>query len=457
MLARVPIRVRLTLAFTLAMAAVLAAMFAFVFVRVDHALTGSVDRALRVQADELGQHANVGGPLFDPDTSGASSLAQLIGPNGALLASSRRSVPALLHHSDIRQVLAGTTIHRDTKLPELDHEWRLLAFPVHADGQSVVGLVASSLESRDETRDHLAGELLIVGPLGLLLAGIGGYVLAAAALRPVEEMRRRATAISGSTLGERLPVPAARDEISQLATTLNATFDRLDAALERERRFVADASHELRTPLALMRTELELALRRERPPEELLAALRSAAEETERLTALAEDLLLIARSDAGELPERRAHVAIAHVIERVVGRYERKAAEPGRELEVSCEDGLEATADPLQLERALANLVENALLHGAGRVRIHARADGDSVRLSVTDEGKGMPELFLPRAFERFSRADEARGRGGTGLGLAIVELIARSHGGTTGAENRPGSGLSVWFTVPRARPAATA
>ena len=143
---------------------------------------------------------------------------------------------------------------------------------------------------------------MVAGPLALLLAAVAGYGLAAAALRPVEAMRARAEEISASTPGARLPEPPARDEISRLAETLNEMLSRLEASIEHERRFVADASHELRTPLALLKAELDLALRRKRTHAELEQALRSASEETDRLTLLAEDLLLIARSDAGELP-----------------------------------------------------------------------------------------------------------------------------------------------------------
>ena len=456
-LGRLPIRVRLTMAFTVAMALVLAAMAFFVFLRVDRALTTSVDRALQIQAEEVAHGAHPDRPLLDPDTAGASSVAQLIGADGTVLTSSRPSLDALLRKADVTRVLGGATIRRDTKLAGLDHEWRLLAFPVETDGTAVVGIVAASLESRDETRDRLAKELLIVVPLALAIAALGGYLLAAAALRPVEDMRRRAGEISGSTPGERLPVPPARDEISRLATTLNATLDRLDGALTRERRFVADASHELRTPLALMRTELELALRHERSPEELVAAIRSASDETDRLAQLAEDLLLIARSDAGELPLRRTRVRVADVIDGVVQRHSRQAADAGRELEVDVDPILEADADPLRLEQALGNLVDNALRHGAGGVTIEARADGDLVRLCVADSGPGIPVSFMPQAFERFSRADEARGRGGAGLGLAIVDLIARSHGGHSGATSRREGGASVWFTVPRTAPSEPA
>lgn len=454
-LGRLPIRARLAMAFSVAMALVLAAMAFFVFLRVDRALTSSVDRALQVQAEEVAHGAHPDRPLPDPDTAGASSVAQLIGADGLVRTSSRPSLAPLLGKADVTRVLAGTTIRRDTTLVGLDHEWRLLAFPVETEGTAVVGIVAASLESRNETRDRLAKELLIVVPLALAIAALGGYLLAAAALRPVEDMRRRAGEISGSTPGERLPVPPARDEISRLATTLNATLDRLDGALTRERRFVADASHELRTPLALMRTELELALRHKRSPEELVAAISSASDETDRLAQLAEDLLLIARSDAGELPLRRTRVRVADVADGVVQRHGRQAADAGRKLEVDVDPTLEADADPLRLEQALGNLVDNALRHGAGTVVMRAqRADG-MVRLSVADSGPGIPEAFVDRAFERFSRADEARGRGGSGLGLAIVDLVATSHGGASGIANRPAGGAEVWLTVPAAGPLA--
>ena len=249
----------------------------------------------------------------------------------------------------------------------------------------------------------------------------------------------------------RLPVPVARDEISRLATTLNATLDRLDGALARERRFVADARHELRTPLALMRTELELAVRRKRSPAELEAAIRSASEETDRLARLAEDLLLIARSDAGELPLRREQVHVADIMAGVIQRHGRQAADAGRGLELMCDSALSAHADPLRLEQALSNLVDNAIRHGGGPIVIRGRPEEAMVKLSVEDRGPGFPEAFLARAFERFSRADEARGRGGSGLGLAIVDLIARSHGGAAGIANREGGGVEIWLTVPRA------
>jgi signal transduction histidine kinase len=226
---------------------------------------------------------------------------------------------------------------------------------------------------------------------------------------------------------------------------------RLEAAFEHERRFVANASHELRTPLAMLRTELELALRRPRSHDELEAALRSAAQETNRLSQLAEDLLLIARADQGGLPIRTERIAAEELLATVAERFTRPARERGQQVEVRPARAF-IHADPLRVEQALANLVENALTHGGGAIDLFAVERDDIVELHVTDAGPGFPDGFLDRAFDRFSRADEARSAGGSGLGLSIVALIAQAHGGSAGASNRPAGGADVWLALPRAR-----
>ncbi len=177
-----------------------------------------------------------------------------------------------------------------------------------------------------------------------------------------------------------LPVPRARDEISRLAVTLNDMLARLHAAFEHERRFVADASHELRTPLALLRTELELALRRPRSPQELESAIRSAAEETERLSGLAEDLLTIARADQGSLPLRRRPTDTSELLTGVAGRYRRRAAELRRTVRANADNAFVIDLDDTRIEQALANLVENALLYGAGDVELFAARNNGDVR-----------------------------------------------------------------------------
>ena len=216
---------------------------------------------------------------------------------------------------------------------------------------------------------------LVVGPLALLVATYAGYRLAGAALRPVESMRREAAEISSATSGKRLPLPATTDEIHRLGETLNEMLERLDAGLQRERRFVGDASHELRTPLALLRTQLELALRRPRTPEELEQAIRSATEEVERLIRLAEALLVLDRS--GEAALRPAELAARDVLDAVARRFATRAAEIERAIEVH--GGGTFRGDRDRLEQALGCLVDNALTHGAGVVRLEAAREGDSL------------------------------------------------------------------------------
>ena len=442
-MSRLPIRLRLTLTFALVMAVVLAATGGFVYVRVGDALLTSVDQTLRSQATEAATHAHDEHGLVDPDASGGTTLAQLLDGSGTVARTTLAGLTPLLSPTDAARVAAGGTVWRSITLQKPSGHWRVLA--VRADGGGVVA-VARSLQPRAETLHRLLHELTIAFPLALLLAAFAGYALAAGALRPVEAMRRRAAAVTATRPG-RLPVPRARDEVSRLALTLNDMLGRLQAAFQHERRFVSDASHELRTPLALLRAELELALRRPRTAEELELALRSAAEETERLSRLAEDLLLIARADQGALPIRREHVAALDVLTTVAARFAVRAHTHGRTVHVEDTEAM-LDADPLRVEQALGNLVDNALAHGV--VVVLSAHEGDGVvELHVTDDGPGFPDDFVERAFDRFSRADDARSRGGSGLGLSIVALIAGAHGCDAGVSNRPTGGADAWFAVP--------
>jgi two-component system, OmpR family, sensor kinase len=450
------LRLKLTLAFALVMAAVLAAMGLFVYLRVGGALVASVDQNLRAQATETESHlVEEDRLLIDPDTAGGPMLGEVLDPNGRVRRSTPAGLPPLLDATLAARVSAGSTLSRTTDLPGRRHDWRLFAVRVGVGHPAPVLVLAGSLAARRDALHRLLGELLVAGPVALLLSSLAGYALAAGALRPVESIRRRAAAISASTPGRRLPVPAGRDEIARLAATLNEMLARLEAAfeheraaIEHERRFIADASHELRTPLALLQTELDVALRRPRSRSQLEAALRSAAEETERLSRLAADLLLIARSDQGQLPIRRRPVSSTSLLQAVTDRFAAAAARQGRSITVSDDERPLVDVDPTYLEQALGNLVDNALNHGSGAIELSVRRQDGLVELHVGDEGTGLPAPFLPRAFDRFSRADESRSGGGTGLGLSIVELIARAHGGAVGAANRPAGGADVWIAV---------
>ncbi len=300
MLDNVPIRVRVAGAFAVAMALVLVTTGWLLYNRVSSSLLTELDNQLEVRAHDLTDV--VKDPEDSLEQSGASKVEtwRELRPAGrcAGQCGRRQSVAcqATSAHSGRAEACqqSGPIFVVRGALPRLDEPSRVLATHVEQNGKPMVLIVGSTLGNRAETLADLRDELLIAGPIALVLATVAGYFLAGLSLRPVDRMRSRAASISADTPGERLPVPATRDEVQRLGETLNAMLDRLESALERERGFVADAGHELRTPLALLRTELELALRHAESPEELRTAVRGSFQEVDRLAQLAEDLLLIA-------------------------------------------------------------------------------------------------------------------------------------------------------------------
>ncbi|MDX3224447.1 HAMP domain-containing sensor histidine kinase [Streptomyces sp. ME19-01-6] len=288
-----------------------------------------------------------------------------------------------------------------------------------------------------------AGLVLFVAALTWLLVG--------RALRPVAAIREEFTEITERDLHRRVPVPKARDEISRLARTMNATLDRLHQAMTRQRQFVADASHELRSPIAAVRTQLELALARPSRTDWPTAA-HKALQDTERLQAVASDLLLLARLDAQEAPPRSPVDLAALAAEEV-------RLHPGTVVacaDASGEDAGQAAAavvhgSRVQLSRLLTNLTDNARRHARTTVSIGVAVRDGRVELSVDDDGPGIPEPDRERVFERFTRLDDARARqdGGTGLGLAIAKDIAHAHGGTLTLHTSPRGGARVLLRLP--------
>jgi len=445
--ARLPLRIRLTLVFTSVMALVLAAGGFAIYTLFEADLDRTLEDGLRARAGDAGALLRANGVAAVGDSG--EPYAQVLNPRGEVLATTRRAGTApLLTRGELTAALDGEQLTERRRLPG-GPDLRLFAARERVGAGPVAVVVGESLEQRDDALNSLAALLLIAGPLGLALTGLAGYLVTAAALRPVERMRARAAAISAGEEGGRMPEPQGDDELARLARTLNEMLARLEAAFDRERAFVADASHELRTPLAILRTELELALRGEKSIDELESALRSAAEETDRLSQLAEDLLVIARSDQGRLPIRRARVNADDVLSSVARRYGARATADGRALDVEPAADVWLDADEARLEQALGNMVDNALRYGAGPVTLAARARDGVVELHVSDTGPGFAPAFLPSAFERFASADAAGSRAGAGLGMAIIASIAGAHGGSAHAVNRPSGGADVWVTLP--------
>ena len=444
------------------MAVVLVAVGLFVYSRVGSDLDDALNQSLRTRADDIAAVADrsfLGSADGDRLVESDESLAQVIARDGNVDYASPGAgrTPLLDAEERARARRSPIFVDRDS-VSGFDEQVRLFARPA---GNLLV-VVGATREDRAEALSSLGSVLLIGGPVALLLAALAAYGVATAALRPVGAMRREASEISRLGSGRRLPVAPGGDELAQLGGTLNEMLDRLERSAERERGFVASASHELRTPLALLRAELELALREGRSPEELREALASAVEESDRLEQLAEDLLVLARADEGRLPVHPERLDAAELLGTTVRRFDVRAAEAGRELRVVAADGpagaaaaprepdgLAVHADRLRAEQALANLVDNALRHGDGPVELRAEPAGDGVRLHVLDRGPGFDAALDGVAFERFTRGDRARSRGGTGLGLTIVDAIARSHGGGAGAAAREGGGADTWIELP--------
>jgi two-component system OmpR family sensor kinase len=420
------------------MVLVLAAAGLFVYSRLRSDLNESVDSGLESRANAV---AASGQATAGATGDAEEGFAQVLSADGHVLATEGGAKGPQLTAAERARAAEGR-FQFERKVPGIEGTARVLAGP--ASGGEVFA-VGQSLQDRDETLSNLVASFAVGGPIAVLLASLIGYLLATAGLRPVEAMRRRAGDVSLERPGERLPLPEAKDEIRRLGETLNEMLDRLRGSFERERRFVADAGHELRTPVAVVRAEVEGALRAGGHDPQVREALVAALEECDHLAQLAEDLLVVARAGEGELPLDREQIEIKRLLEGVRTRFADRARERGRELRVDADDGLRVEADDLRLRQALGNLVDNAMRYGEGEIVLRSRGNG-GVELEVADEGPGFAPDIAQRAFERFARGDVARTRGGTGLGLAIVKAIAEAHGGRAEIVQGDGAIVRIWL-----------
>ncbi|MEW2400039.1 ATP-binding protein [Streptomyces sp. NPDC046862] len=447
LLGRLPIVRRLVIAVAAAMSLVLAGAAALVFWRVETALDQQLDADLATYRHALVTDLRAGRSLSGPD----GSAYQILDPRGRIVeASPLVRTERLLTPAEIRATADGATVHRDIGglLPLDPHTLRLTAervrLPRH---RTVIAVAALRRGHRDEALRELLAQLAIAAGLTLLAACYVGYRTVRAALDPVERYRNRAAALADGAPRVRLPVPEDRDdEITRLGHTLNQMLDRLEASAERERRFVADASHELRTPLSLLRAELDVALHRPRTADELTETIRSVDAEVQRLIDLSNALLDLEEL-GGTKHLTRAPVDLAELVDTAVSVHLRAAERADRSLTV---DVTPATVDvdTRWLRPALGNLISNALRHGQGAVHVAAAAHEGRLRLTVTDEGPGFPPEFLPRAFDRFTRAEASRTSQGSGLGLSFAAAVAAAHGGTAHADNTP-TGPAVTLDLP--------
>ncbi|MFJ9869562.1 ATP-binding protein [Streptomyces sp. NPDC101165] len=444
---RLPVVTRLVLAVAVTMSLVLTGTAGLVYWRVQTALDRQLHDDLAAYQHSLDRSVRAG---TAPPPGPSGSLHQVLDQHGRVLdASAGAGHRALLTPAEVDSVAHGHAVRRDigSLLPITPDTLRLQAKRVSAAGETRVVVAAVRRGHRDEALRELLAQLAVASGLTLIAASYVGYRTARAALRPVERYRNAAATLADGGQNLRLDVPADRDdEITRLGHTLNRMLDRLEASAVRERRFVADASHELRTPLALLRAEVDVALHRPRPAAELTETLRSVDAEVQRLIDLSNALLDLEEL-GGTDHITRAPVPLTELVGTAVAPHLRTAERAGRGLTSDAADTT-VDVDARWLVPAIGNLLANALRHGHGNVRLTAAVHEGRLRLSVTDEGPGFPPEFLPRAFDRFARAEASRTGEGSGLGLAFVQAVAAAHGGTARAENS-GGGATVTLDLP--------
>ena len=409
-------------------------------------LTDAGDERVRTRVDEVVRLVEEGRlpsllPSADPTV-----LVQVLEPGGAVLAASTgasRAVPLLSPDEVERAVEADEAVLVEGDRVGYGDRLRVL---VRRTDRGPVVLAATSVTAVDDPLRLVRAALLVGLPLLLLASAAGVWLTVGRTLRPVEQLRAGAEAVTAADPARRLPVPEAEDEVRRLAETLNGMLDRLEAGGARQRAFVADAAHELRSPLAALRTVLEVALVHP-DPEGPEPTLRTALEEVLRMARLVDDLLLLARLDAGETPARGAgrsqQVDLADVV--------RELAPDGVVLHLA---PARVAADPDALVRVVRNLLDNALRHATSTVTVTV-SSGERAELLVDDDGPGVPDPERTRVFDRFHRLDSPRTRdaGGTGLGLAIVRELVTSAGGTVDVEGAPAGGARLRVRLPPVSP----
>jgi signal transduction histidine kinase len=434
------LRFRICAVAVVAVIAVLTAVGAALVLAQRAALLRDLDENLARQADIVAARVQAGEETDRGDLLTDDAAVLVSGPEGDAVAGAPGLIHAIFRYGPTPPRVAVTTV----PLAGPDGEARVLSRTVAG---RTIWVAAPMDDVRDSTR-ALVRSLLLAVPAGVAVLAALVWWAVGRTLRPVEAIRAQVERVSAHQLGRRVPEPATSDEIARLAHTMNAMLDRLEASAERQRRLVADASHELRSPLARIRTQLEVD--RAHPASADPAATQaSVLAETDRLQRLVDDLLLLARGDAGALDVVAAQPVDLDAVAEAEAAARRGPARPL--IDTHGVTPAQVWGSRRQLERAVGNLLDNAVRHGRDRVTVTVAGDGASVVLGVADDGPGVPTGAEEAVFERFTRLDDARAEanGGAGLGLAIARDVAVRHGGTLTVDRANGSGARFVLTLP--------
>lgn len=441
------VRARLTLWYVSLLAAILLGVLVMIYVLLARALYVRIDDSLQVMIQIVGtsltNDLSEGQSVEDAARSTASELASrsylvaIYDGSGRLLGEAGREDDIAIPLPPVNEIPSdgGPALITIVEADDLDDRHRLALRRVMVPpGVEYVIVVGSSLEPTDEELESLRGILAYVVPLSLVIAGLGGWFLARRSLSPVVAMADRARQIGVGSLSARLPVANPRDELGTLAAAFNELLARLEASVEQQRQFMADASHELRTPVTIARTAASVALQQAtRSETEYRETLDIIEQETIRLSRTVDDLFTLTRADAGTYPVRKMPVYLDELIDDVVRATRVVAATRNVSIVSECVHPAAYTGDEDLLRRLVINVLDNAIRYSppGGVVRVALDRSGDSYAVSVSDQGPGIPADVRPRIFERFYRVDAARTRdGGAGLGLAMARWIAHAHDG---------------------------
>lgn len=462
---RLPIRTRLTVWYALFLATLLIAFGAFLVLKLRSDLRSTVEREVRGSSGAISESYRNDGVNGFHETSAATlrrsgDVAQVLDQSGRVLASYGGDVaqdPMISAGRRTSAFLGGEQLYQSS-LGDTSQLYRLVALRVTHRQQSRILVVAGSLEGADEAARKILILLLIAGPIALAAAAFAGWWVVRKALLPVERMRRKAERIGIDELHERLTAPRSADEIGQLAGTLNAMLDRLEAGVSAKRQLIADASHELRTPLAAMRAELDVSLRQPGRSDADRSVLESVREDVDRMSRTVDNLLTLARADEGQLELMLSDFDLHEIAQAAAGSIQPLADANGVQL-LLIGNACPTEGDPQRIRQALTNLIENAVefTPRGGTVTVSTwRADGEA-GVTVQDTGAGIAPADRDRVFDRFYRVDPSRSRrtGGSGLGLAICFEIATAHGGRIWLDSEEGTGCTFSLALPaRSAPA---
>ncbi len=466
------LRLRLTLFYGAFFAIVVSAVAVSVYLLTERSLNASLEERARQALDDLSSGAVLEGLRQLPgdayyevlilgrgeqvpdDPAGVRAGVPYVEPSRYRPNPSDDSLIALLSDAQLESLLASGSVAAGVSLPSGEQlrvlgDLGRLSFPAQQVSLSAavfVGVPASNVAS---TLQQLAEDLGLTVVAAFVAFAFGVYLLSRQVLRPLERVTHAAARVTGQDLSQRVPVPGSDDEMRDLAVTLNHMLDRLQESFETQRRFTADASHELRTPVTAIVGHANYLLRRTRPSPEQVDSLTVIRREAERMGKLVNDLLELARADAGFAIDREP-MNLVEVLEAV--HMEVAPMAGGAEVVVDAPSPVvEVEGDAVRLKQVVLNLVQNALNAGARHVRLSLGQERDQVRLEVLDDGPGIPEDAIPHLFERFYRVDGARStRGnGSGLGLAIVRWIVQQHGGDVEVTSRAGEGTSFAVLLP--------